>query len=69
MISGEGPRICLGLRFALMTTKLALIKLLREFEFDKCEKTLIPMKFSIHTLILAPNNDEMFLRVSNRTFK
>lgn len=68
IVTGEGPRICIGLRFALMTTKLALIKLLKEFEFDKFEKTLIPMKYSVKSLVLAPHNDELFLRVQTRKF-
>lgn len=49
-----------------MTTKLALIKLIREFEFDKCEKTLIAMKFSVKSLVLATKNEELFLRVTKR---
>lgn len=63
---GEGPRICIGLRFALMTTKLALVKLLREFEFGKCDKTLIPMKYSVKSLVLSPDNEELFLRCKRR---
>lgn len=52
-----------------MTTKLALIKLIREFEFDKSDKTLIPMKFSVKSLILAPNDEELFLQVTKRKFE
>lgn len=51
-----------------MTTKLALIKLMREFEFEKSEKTLIPMKFSVKSVILSPDNDQLFLRVRKRKF-
>lgn len=68
IVSGEGPRICIGLRFALMTSKLALIKLLKEFEFDIFEKTLFPMKYSVKSLVLAPHNDELFLRVQKREY-
>lgn len=46
-----------------MVTKVALVKLLTEFTFDKSPKTLIPMKYSIKSLVLAPDNEEMFLKV------
>lgn len=60
---GEGPRICIGIRFALMVTKIALVKLLTKFEFEKCQKTLVPMKYSVKSFVLAPENEEIFLNV------
>lgn len=60
---GEGPRICIGVRFALMVTKLALAKLLTEFKFDKSHKTLDPMKYSVKSFILSPDKEEIFLKV------
>lgn len=63
LFTGEGPRICIGLRFALMVTKIALVKLLTEFEFDKSPKTSIPLKYSIKAFVLSPENEELFLTV------
>lgn len=37
-----------------MQTKLALIKLLRKFQFSPCQKTTIPMKFIPAAAVQAP---------------
>ncbi|XP_025603007.2 probable cytochrome P450 6a13 [Athalia rosae] len=39
---GDGPRNCIGARFAVYQTKLGLIKILANFKVDVCEKTQIP---------------------------
>lgn len=39
---GDGQRICIGERFAKMETKLALVILLQNFEFEFSEKTKFP---------------------------
>ncbi|KAM4813614.1 cytochrome P450 3A41-like [Urocitellus parryii] len=41
---GNGPRNCIGMRFALMSMKLALIRLLQNFSFHPCKETQIPLK-------------------------
>ncbi|XP_073931682.1 cytochrome P450 3A9-like [Castor canadensis] len=43
---GNGPRNCLGMRFALMNMKVALIRVLQNFTFKPCKETQIPMKLS-----------------------
>ncbi|XP_077879135.1 cytochrome P450 3A4-like [Ictidomys tridecemlineatus] len=43
---GNGPRNCIGMRFALMNMKLALIRLLQNFSFHNCKETQIPLKLS-----------------------
>ncbi|XP_056662448.1 cytochrome P450 3A4-like isoform X2 [Monodelphis domestica] len=51
---GVGPRNCLGMRFALMSMKVAVSRLLQEFSFRPCKETQIPLKLSYRPL-LAPS--------------
>ncbi|XP_060231838.1 LOW QUALITY PROTEIN: cytochrome P450 3A19-like [Meriones unguiculatus] len=44
---GCGPRNCIGRRFALMTMKLALTKLVQRFSFLPCEETRIPLQLGL----------------------
>ncbi|NXX79942.1 CP3A9 protein, partial [Urocolius indicus] len=43
---GAGPRNCLGMRFALLTLKVAIVGLLQHFTFHTCKETPIPLKLS-----------------------
>ncbi|XP_049989007.1 cytochrome P450 3A25 isoform X2 [Alexandromys fortis] len=43
---GNGPRNCLGMRFALISMKLAVISVLQNFTLHPCEETQIPPKLS-----------------------
>ncbi|XP_012543143.1 cytochrome P450 6a2 [Monomorium pharaonis] len=40
---GDGPRNCIGARFAINQTKIGLIKVLMNYKIDVCEKTQIPI--------------------------
>lgn len=40
---GDGPRICLGMRFALMLSKSAIVQLVRNFEITVNRKTQKPL--------------------------
>nr|WCC58056.1 cytochrome P450 [Pharsalia antennata] len=42
---GEGPRICLGERFAMMNVKIALINILSQFAVEPASTTPVPIKF------------------------
>ncbi|KAM4820706.1 cytochrome P450 3A12-like isoform 3-T4 [Thomomys bottae] len=41
---GAGPRNCIGMRFALMNIKIALVRLMQNFSFQPCKETQIPLK-------------------------
>ncbi|XP_058498464.1 cytochrome P450 3A40-like [Solea solea] len=41
---GSGPRNCIGLRFAMLMMKLAVVKVLQDFSFETCRETQIPME-------------------------
>ena len=53
---GEGPRVCIGMRFGLMETKIGLAKLLLNYRFtlDR-SKTSVPLKISALQIILTPD--------------
>uniref|UniRef100_A0A8D0G895 unspecific monooxygenase n=1 Tax=Sphenodon punctatus TaxID=8508 RepID=A0A8D0G895_SPHPU len=52
---GAGPRNCIGMRFALLTIKVAMVSLLQSFTFRPCKETEIPLKLST-TGLTAPTN-------------
>ncbi|KAL7026322.1 hypothetical protein ACKWTF_013855 [Chironomus riparius] len=54
---GEGQRICVGMRFAQMQVKIAIAKLISNFEFSTCEKTEIPMKYNLSSPFMTPKSD------------
>ncbi|CAO2630636.1 Cytochrome P450 3A1 [Lemmus lemmus] len=41
---GNGPRNCIGMRFALMMMKLAITKVLQNFSFQPCKETQVREK-------------------------
>ncbi|NXN94584.1 CP3A9 protein, partial [Rhinopomastus cyanomelas] len=43
---GAGPRNCIGMRFALLTMKVAIVSLLQHFTFQTCKDTVIPIKLN-----------------------
>ncbi|XP_045140312.1 cytochrome P450 3A4-like [Echinops telfairi] len=48
---GTGPRNCIGMRFALMNMKLAIIRILQEFSVKPCKETQIPLKIGKDALL------------------
>lgn len=52
--SVAGQRICIGMRFGLLQTKLTLALLLKNFNFSPCSKTENPIKIDPVTLIHGP---------------
>ncbi|XP_076241058.1 uncharacterized protein LOC143183426 [Calliopsis andreniformis] len=60
---GNGPRNCIGARFAVYQTKIGLIKMLKNFRVDVCEKTIIPYESDPKSLILGPKGG-IYLRIN-----
>ncbi|XP_023705443.1 probable cytochrome P450 6a14 [Cryptotermes secundus] len=65
---GEGPRICIGMRFGLMQTKVGLVSLLSKYQFSVSKKTPVPLVFDAKSFILAPVGG-MWLKIKNRSMK
>ncbi|XP_025603009.2 cytochrome P450 6a2-like [Athalia rosae] len=51
---GDGPRNCLGSRFAVYQTQLGLIKVLSNFKVETCAKTKIPYEAAPGKMLLEP---------------
>ncbi|KAG5278582.1 hypothetical protein AALO_G00100530 [Alosa alosa] len=62
---GLGPRNCIGMRFALISMKLAIVELLQRFTISTCAETEIPMELGI-TGFLGPKRP-IKLQLSHRS--
>ncbi|XP_045497917.1 cytochrome P450 9e2-like isoform X1 [Colias croceus] len=49
---GAGPRNCIGLRFAMISAKLAMVAVLKNFRFKTCPKTQDPVQFDKRAFLL-----------------
>jgi len=50
---GEGPRMCIGLRFGMLQSKVGLVSLIRNFNFTLNKKTPLPIEMSSSSLIIS----------------
>ncbi|KAK4878613.1 hypothetical protein RN001_011119 [Aquatica leii] len=51
---GEGPRLCIGLRFAFLQMKIALAMLLKNYKFSINNKTQLPLKMNPKSFVMSP---------------
>lgn len=59
---GNGPRNCIGLRFAMMQTRVGIILLLKHFEFSLGSKTNVPLVINKKAGVFSPQ-DGVYLKV------
>ncbi|XDV17071.1 hypothetical protein PO909_016515 [Leuciscus waleckii] len=62
---GLGPRNCIGMRFAQVTMKLAIVEILQRFDVSVCAETKVPLELGVSGL-LAPK-DPIKLKLKPRT--
>ncbi|KAK9499936.1 hypothetical protein O3M35_002871 [Rhynocoris fuscipes] len=51
---GDGPRICIGKRFAKMEMQVALVKLLLKYKFTLNSKTISPLVYNSSSILMVP---------------
>ncbi|TTE81777.1 Cytochrome P450 3A27 [Bagarius yarrelli] len=52
---GVGPRNCIGMRFAMMTMKLAIVEILQKFDISLSEEMKVPLELN-NSGLLAPKH-------------
>lgn len=58
---GAGPRNCIGIRFAMMQARIALVALIKDFEFSISPQTTIPISLNKKSHLTIAN--EAYLKV------
>ncbi|EDO36004.1 predicted protein, partial [Nematostella vectensis] len=61
---GEGPRNCIGMRFALLKVKMALVYILRHYRLERCPETEVPLQLQ-GFISMSPKHG-MHLRITKR---
>ncbi|XP_039452390.1 cytochrome P450 6a2-like [Culex pipiens pallens] len=59
---GEGPRICIGLRFGMLQSRVGLATVLSKYRISPCSRTAIPLEFSVRSGVLQPK-EGLWLKV------
>lgn len=52
---GEGPRMCIGMRLALMQTTIGLVQILRNFKISLSPRTKLPVTEKKGVFVMAPD--------------
>lgn len=52
IISGDGPRNCIGVRFGLLQTKLGIAELIKNFKFKLNKNTNYPLELDVRDVLI-----------------
>lgn len=58
---GDGPRICIGIRYALIVMKIGLAKILANYKFSLSPKTKVPFETNKQSVIYLPKTKFLFI--------
>ncbi|KOC62019.1 Cytochrome P450 6B1 [Habropoda laboriosa] len=61
---GDGPRNCIGARFAKNQSKVALIKILSKFKVEECEKTCKKYEINHKTLFILQPTHGIYVKMT-----
>lgn len=61
---GEGPRVCIGVRFGQMQTRLGIVTILKNYKLSRARNTPDTIKLLPNALVLAPS-EPIILKVEN----
>ncbi|XP_031667473.1 cytochrome P450 3A27-like [Oncorhynchus kisutch] len=64
---GAGPRNCIGMRFALIMIKLAMVEILQSFTFSVCDETEIPLEMDKQGLLMPKRPIKLRLESRSNT--
>ncbi|XP_055936165.1 cytochrome P450 3A21-like [Argiope bruennichi] len=64
---GDGPRHCIGMRFALIEVKTCLVYVIANFKILRCPETKVPLEFCLGPGLLIPK--DIILKFEERTDK
>ncbi|XP_072758043.1 probable cytochrome P450 6a13 [Anoplolepis gracilipes] len=62
---GDGPRKCIGMKFAYTQTKVGLVTLMKDYKVELSEKTDVPLQFEPTTFSLTSKSG-IWLRIRRR---
>ncbi|XP_055530582.1 cytochrome P450 6a2-like [Wyeomyia smithii] len=51
---GEGPRVCIGLRFGMLQSRVGLATILSKFKLSLCPRSTVPLQYSSASTVLQP---------------
>lgn len=62
---GDGPRICIGLKFAYAQMKAGLVAVLRDYEIALSPKTILPLEYDPKSFLLGTKSG-IWLKIRHR---